>query len=48
MTITSRSALTLPAIPLAQDGHTVYLTTIRAEDLAAFTKVDRYDPNPPD
>lgn len=47
MTVASRSALTLPAIPLSQDGHTVYLTTIRAEDLAAFTKVDRYDPNLP-
>lgn len=47
VTITSRSAITLPAIPLAQDGHTVYLTSIRAEDLAAFTKVDRYDPNLP-
>ena len=47
MTVTSRSALTLPAIPLAQNGHTVYLTTIRAEDLANFTKVDRFHPKLP-
>jgi DGQHR domain-containing protein len=29
---------------LAQDGHTVYLTSIRAEDLEEFTKIDRFDP----
>jgi DGQHR domain-containing protein len=47
MSVTTKSVLTLPAIQVSQDGHLVYLTSIRAEDLAAYTKVDRFDPSLP-
>ena len=41
----SRSTLTLPALPLRQNGYRIYITGIRSEDLEAFTRIDHYDPS---
>src|SRR5439155_8320362 len=32
---------------IRQDGHRVFLTAMRAEDLAVYTKVDTFDPSKP-
>jgi DGQHR domain-containing protein len=40
----SRATLSLPALALQQNGYRIYVTGIRADDLSAFTRIDRFDP----